>query len=152
MVELIVVMAIIAILLTASVVILNPEEKKRRARDNKRFSDLNLLDRTINEYVLDTGFYPDSDDVLRDSTTLPAGNSALDSALGGWIDEDISDYTSRLPLDPINDSTYLYSYYHDESSYELNAVLEYFDEFALDDGGNDPDVYEIGNNLSLISP
>ena len=152
MVEILVVLAILMILITASTIILNPVEKKARARDNKRFSDINTLDRMINEYLIDNGSYPDLENTLRESDTLPTGNISVDNASDGWIDTDLSEYHSRLPTDPINDAIYKYYYYHNASSYELNAVLEHSLEFAQDDGGDDLDRYEIGNDLTLISP
>jgi prepilin-type N-terminal cleavage/methylation domain-containing protein len=151
-VELVIVIAVIMILVTASVVLIDPVAKKKRARDNKRLSDVSTIDRAINEYLLDKGDYPDQADTLRESTTLPLGSSALVNAVGGWIAADLSKYTSRLPIDPLNDGTYHYSYYHTVSSYELDAPLEYLTEEAQNDGGDDPQVYEMGNDLTLISP
>ncbi len=151
-VELILVITLITILATTIMVILKPEEKKAKARDNKRLSDISLLDRVINEYLLDYSDYPDLFDVLRDSTTLPGTSVSLDTAAAGWIDEDLSEYTSRLPIDPINDVTYRYYYYHGDSGYELNAVMEYLTDEAVNDGGDDPARYEVGNELTLISP
>jgi hypothetical protein len=57
-----------------------------------------------------------------------------------------------MPIDPINDPTYYYSYFQNGSGYELNARLEFSPDLMQNDGGNDPDMYEIGNNLLLISP
>lgn len=152
MVELLTALAIIMILISASTIIINPEEKKKRARDNKRLTDISTIDRAVNEFLLDNGDYPDAADTLRESTTLPSGSSALDNAAGGWIAADLSDYTSRLPVDPINDASYFYSYYHTASGYELNVILEYLTEVMQEDGGDDPARFEQGNNLTLISP
>ncbi len=41
-------------------------------------------------------------------------------------------------------------YMHTPSSYEINVVLEFLVEQAQNDGGNDPGVYETGNDLTLI--
>jgi len=150
--ELILAIALIAVLATVSVLLLDPQEKRAKARDNRRISDLTTLDRSINEYLLDTGNYPDAPLTLRDSTTLPPGGIALDRSADGWIDANLSTYTSHLPLDPINDSTYRYYYYRDTNGYELNAVIEFLTADAANDGGNDPARYEIGNKLDLISP
>jgi hypothetical protein len=125
---------------------------KSRARDDRRLSDINILDQAINEYLLDNGDYPDVVGTLRDSTSLPSGNTSLDNSSDGWIDADLSKYTAKLPVDPLNDATYHYSYYHNITGYELNAVLEYYTEYAQEDGGDDPDIYEMGNNTTLISP
>lgn len=150
--ELIIAITIITIVATTTMIVLDPWEKKAKARDGQRLGDIATLDRAVNEYLLDFGDYPDLFDVLRDSTTLPGTSAALDDASGGWIAQDISEYTSHMPVDPINDTTYRYYYYHDSSGYELNAVMEVLVEEAQNDGGNDLNRYEVGNNLSLISP
>jgi hypothetical protein len=110
------------------------------------------LDRAITEYKVDEGSYPDTVDTLRTSTVLPAGSTALTNVRTGWIAQNLSAYASRLPIDPINDATYFYSYYHDADTYELNARLEYNFDLMTSDGGNDPNLYEVGNNLGLITP
>lgn len=150
--ELIIVITLISILASVSILVLDPAEKRARARDNRRLSDLSTLDRVINEFLLDNGDYPDLSLVLRDSTTLPVGGISVDNASSGWIDVDLSAYTSHLPVDPVNDATYRYYYYHDNTGYELNAVLETLSDEAVNDGGDDADRYEVGNNLTLISP
>jgi len=150
--ELMVAITIMTVMITSIMIILKPDEKKAKARDNRRISDITLLDRVINEYLLDYSDYPDLFDVLRDSTSLPGTGISLDNSSAGWIDEDLSEYTSHLPIDPINDSTYRYFYYHDDSGYELNAVMEFLTGEAANDGGNDATRLEMGNNLTLISP
>ena len=150
--ELVLVMGIIGVLMGSTVLLLDPAEKKARARDGTRIGDISTLDRVVNEYLLDNGDYPDLYDVLRDSTTLSGSGISVDNSSAGWIDADLSDYTSHLPVDPINDVTYRYYYYHDSNGYELNAVLETLTDEAQNDGGDDPVRYEMGNNLNLISP
>jgi len=39
---------------------------------------------------------------------------------------------------------------HNDNGYELNVRLEILTEYSTDDGGNDTEVYEIGNNLNII--
>ena len=150
--ELLITITLLTILVTSSVLVLRPEEKKAKARDNRRLNDISTLDRVINEYLLDYSDYPDLFDVLRDSTSLPGTSVSLDNSAAGWIDEDLSEYTSHLPIDPINDTTYRYYYYHGDTGYELNVVLEYLTDEAANDGGDDVNRYEMGNDLTLISP
>lgn len=149
--EITIVFAIVSIFLIAGTLSVNPVEKKREARDNKRITDLTTLDRAINEYVLDNGFYPDTINTLRSSNSLAVDDTDISSSSEGWINANLSAYTSRLPLDPINDETYRYYYIHNGSGYELNAVLEILSE-GESDGGNDALRFELGNNLTLISP
>ena len=151
LVELVLV-ATIAILL--SVFILghfNPTFQNAKARDNKRLTDAEHFDRAINEYMLNNGAYPGATGSLRTSTILPAGNSGpLENPQQGWIDADLSANITKLPLDPLNNSSYFYSYIHSDNSYEINIRLEVLTEYSTDDGGDDNGVYEICNNLSII--
>jgi len=151
-VELLAIVAVIAVLISVLIVNFDVLGNKKKARDVKRLSDIALLDRTISEYQMDNKVYPDMTNVLRISIALPSGNSQLETPVSGWIDENLANYTSKLPVDPINDQTYHYSYIHDNSGYEINARLETEIGQMQNDGGNDPTVYETGNNLLLISP
>ncbi len=150
--ELLIAITLIAILATSSMLLLDPGEKRAKARDNRRLNDISTLDRAVNEYLIDYGDYPDLFMILRDSTTLPGGGISLDNSSAGWIDADLSAYTSHLPIDPVNDVTYRYYYYREVTGYELNAVMEILADEAANDGGDDPARYEIGNDLTLISP
>jgi len=151
-VELIVAMAIIFVLLAVVLVNVNPIKNQNSAKDVKRISDLNLLEVAINAYRVDNKNYPDTVNVLRISTQLPSGNTQIENVSSGWIDQDMTGYLSRLPTDPVNDSIYHYSYIHSQTGYEINAKLESLPEQMQNDGGNDPNVYEVGNILTLISP
>ena len=150
LIELVIATSLILLFLTATVLIVRPVEQLKKARDNKRISDLSLIDRVITEYKVDYGSYPDTTDTLRTSTTLPQGNSSLTNSTSGWIKQNLSAYTTKIPIDPINDETYYYKYIQNGFTYELNAKLEYNFEQATSDGGGDTTMYEIGNNLTLI--
>lgn len=152
LVELLVVIAVSSLLLSILVVQINHPQKINQAKDIKRMADLSSLERVINEYRMNTGFYPDSVGVIRKSNTLPSGNDELTSSSSGWIDEDLAKYTSRLPVDPVNDDSYYYYYVHSNSGYELNAKLKYLTNEMQNDGGNDSEMYEVGSNLNLIAP
>ena len=153
-VELTVAIAILIIITTSILFTVNPAFLKSKSRDEKRLSDLQTLDRVIAEYQIDNGVYPDLVDTTRTSTSLPSGAlGPLQNISGnGWIIADMSIYDTTLPIDPINNATYFYSYRHTTSGYELNAVLETLSKYSLNtsDGGNDDTVYEIGNDLSIL--
>jgi hypothetical protein len=60
-----------------------------------------------------------------------------------------------LPVDPINNVDYYYSYNPSVSGglFEINVILEtesYNDEYALDDGGDTSNIFEIGSNLMVL--
>ncbi len=152
LIEIVLAVAVILIISGAGLLAINPAEKRANARDTVRISDIETIERAVQEYLMDNGSYPDLAGTIRESVTLPTGNTSLDNSASGWIDTDLSKYMSRMPIDPINDATYKYSYYHTTSTYEINAVLEDITNLMLDDGGNDANVYEVGNDLTLISP
>jgi type II secretory pathway pseudopilin PulG len=151
-VETVIVMGLIVFLGTLLFIYVDPVGNKAKAVDQKRISDLSVIDRAISEFVLNNKRYPDQPDILRQSTILPAGSSQLTSSNTGWIQENLSSYLPMLPIDPVNDNTYNYYYIHNTTGYELNAKLEILTSEMADDGGNDDTFYEIGNNLDLISP
>lgn len=150
--ELTVVLVILLIILTLITVLVNPIGKIKEARDKTRLSNIMTIDRAVNEFLLDNKRYPDQLDVLRTSNTLPSGSIDLTRSNLGWIYDDLSRYTPNLPIDPVNDSVYYYSYIHNDTGYEINAILESQFDLMSDDGGNDANSYEVGNNLNLISP
>lgn len=150
--EMILVLAILALLFTISYKVMSPVTSRNKATDTKRISDISNLDRAINEYRLDAGNYPGTSDVLYLSNVIPAGSANVYSALSGWIPADLRGYLSKYPTDPVNDDTYRYKYTHNNSTYEISARLEQLLDEAGSDGGNDPQSYEIGSNLGLISP
>jgi len=76
----------------------------------------------------------------------------------GWIPVKFTDLStgapfSALPIDPINDSNYFYSYACDDENmtFELNAIFETesFKKMAQEDGGNNSNRYEKGNEPGL---
>jgi len=152
-VELAVVALILFILITSVLLIVNPAEIQAKGRDEKRLADLGKLDRAINEYNLDNASFPDLVDTTRTSTILPVGNSGpLSDPTDGWIDINLVLYMTQLPIDPLNDTNYFYSYRHTTHGYELNATMEQFTEFSDNsyDGGDDASAYEIGNDLTIL--
>ncbi len=151
LVELAIVIAI-AIILLITFLVTNSAENVAKARDNKRFGDVILLDQAINSYLVDKSSYPDDVNVLRTSISLPQGQSGpLENVLTGWIKAtELGSYMSRLPTDPLNNSTYFYSYEHTTNAYELDTRLEFYTDKSQGDSGDDDSVYETGNDLTII--
>ena len=152
-IELVLVLAVSAILLVSTIVVYNPVEARAKARDNRRINDLFVLERIVTEFHLDTGTYPDVPSALRTSNVAPSPSTiSLDNPQAGWIDHDLRNYTTVLPLDPLNDVTNHYAYIHDGETYEINVRMERAVSEMANDGGDDENAYEIGTNLNLISP
>ncbi len=151
LVELAIVISI-AIILLITFLVTNSAENISKSRDDRRLGDIVLLDQAINSYLLDKNSYPDDLNVLRTSISLPSGQSGpLENVSTGWIKATgLGSYMSRLPTDPLNNSTYLYSYKHTTNAYELDARLEFYTDKSQGDSGNDESLYETGNDLTII--
>lgn len=90
LVELLIILAVIAILVSVAVFALDPAERMREARDNQRMQEINALANAIKLYKIDN-----SADQLceRDGE-----NGFLGS--GGLIDQRLGQYFDELPADP----------------------------------------------------
>lgn len=67
--ELLIVISLIAILLVAVIVVLNPWQQINKARDARRKHDLNILQKTFEDYYNDKGCYPLPEHVCFDAAT-----------------------------------------------------------------------------------
>ncbi|MFH0937287.1 MAG: type II secretion system protein [Candidatus Daviesbacteria bacterium] len=161
LVELLIVMAILAILGLIIMVVINPLEMRRRSNDTVRVTDLNNLQQAINVAAQEAT--TSGTEILCFNTTAPClegtfpiiGNTRSSNG-SGWVKVDLSSQKSvslpTLPIDPINDEAHHYHYYSDGSDWEIDAVLESTQQNGKmeNDGGSDTAVYETGSNLQLI--
>ena len=176
LIELLIVIGILAILATAVVLVLNPAELFRQARDSQRISDLSTLKSalslylatvsnpalgtTINCYTHAAGVAANCDGRhvgTLVSNPLPAINGT------GWVPVNFTTMPGGsplavLPVDPTNNVTYFYSYALNATSltFEINANMESVrysntgsDDVESTDGGTSVDVYETGNAPGL---
>jgi len=102
LIELMYIVLIIAILAALSIVLITNTQKK--ARDGKRFSDMNTMIAALKNYKLENGNYPDSGGnwIIIDQSSSP-NLIILSTAL--------KPYQSSLPSDPQRDSSYHYAYH-----------------------------------------
>ena len=108
LIELLVAIAVVAILTTLGVV--NFVGIRERGRDTQRKASLNEIKTALEFYKIDIGFYPPS---------LPACGSPF--AAGSAV------YMKKIPCDPINVSPLVYTYIPDAapaSGYRLRVCLE----------------------------
>ena len=178
LIELLIVIGILAILVAAVVVVLNPAQLLAQARDGQRMSDMDSLRSAINLYLA-TAASPS----LTTTSTMTSGSSStfataagagdtVDIALfgastltssstvvtgSGWIPVNFTQITggsplARLPIDPINDGAHFYAYTASSTSatYKLMTVLESskYVTNMANDGGNSATLYEIGSNVT----
>lgn len=108
LIELLLVMAIIGILATTIMVILNPATMLARARDSQRDSDVNSIVILVRQYASDhSGTLPDTDEDPETSnfptslTCIGTDPACFNLAAAGDSDESlVPDYTASLPEDP----------------------------------------------------
>jgi len=154
LVELLIVIAILAVLSTATVVVLNPAELLAQARDSQRMQDLASIQTALAFYISQaspicmcgvvtggvcsvtsgcttgncTADVTDVNDPFSTDCALLATRTTAGS---GWVDVNLSSLTggspiSVLPVDPINNTTYFYAYKAENTNktFELDCRLE----------------------------
>jgi len=152
LIELLIVIAILALLMSIIIITLNPSEMLKKSRDTKRISSLKALNNALGIFqatkpTTSTGTayivyisIPDSSSTCANLSlpTLPDGYTYQCSTVAnyrktdgtGWIPVnfnslDIGSPISSLPIDPTNTtSTNLFFTYTTGGSWELNAILE----------------------------
>lgn len=190
--ELLIVVGILALLTAVAVLILNPVELLARARDSKRMTDLDNIKNAINLYLATATSTDVSEGVSGDVAYVSASgarcsfngvvnltdpiyggaiwcqvNTSRNIDGSGWVAVDFRKINGGsplavLPIDPISDTVYYYTYVGDESdnTFELNARLEskrYRDKMISDGGDRNNCVtyvenncfYEVGNDPGL---
>ena len=165
LVELLIVIAILGVLATATVIVLNPVEMLAQARDSNRVSDLASLNTALGVYVSSVAS-PDLDASnavsCQGGTTFKGYNYAVPTTAtfvaqgvstvaartiggAGWLPVVFSDIPggspiATLPIDPIGTGDFIYRYACNNTAktFELNAAFEsvkYLTTLDLD--GND---------------
>jgi len=175
-----IVIAILAILAAIVIFALNPARLFDNFRDSKRVTDITSINKAIvfmeswNQsgitYGTSTYVYislPDSSSTCSSYTlpTLPTGytyycttsTSYRNTDGTGWIPIDftVSDsnkYLSSLPVDPVNNTTYFYTYFPG-GSYELTAILANPNKNSINDEGSLTSNFELGSpNRTFTTP
>lgn len=172
LVELLIVIAVLAILTAAVVVVLNPAELLRQARDSQRFSDLDTLRSAISLYITDVSnpslgtttncFVYGGISLTANcgghaaSATTWTGAASTSRAVdgSGWIPVAFSGISggspvSMLPVDPSHSATYYYTFIPGtNSTFEINAVLE-SSKYSTGTGNKMINTVDGGNNNLL---
>ena len=145
LIELLVVISIIGIL--ASVVLISLNSARIKARDAQRKADLQQISKALELYYLDNGRYPGEvwcDSSKGSSNVGPCNPNATGdtwSTTSGIYLGLVPRYIPTLPVDPINDVTYNYTYEPvatNSSDYCLNANLEGGGDFEVKNGSPAP--------------
>lgn len=114
LIELLVVIAIIGIL--ASIVLVSLGTARGRARDARRIAELAQIQKALEYYWSDFEEYPNSPEI--DTSVGCSGGGCTeenypngsDWASNSAIKTLVSGYLSQIPIDPLNNSMYFYSY------------------------------------------
>ena len=179
LVELLIVISILAALAAAVVVVINPAEMLRQARDSTRMGNIGTLHRTLSMFQIDRpGDSMSSSNVINVSipSDLPdCANLGLPPIPGwvyrcvpaanlrnidgtGWIPINFTTMSrgsplASLPIDPVNtvDSGAFYVFVTDGRTWNFASLLESerHAPSAVRDGGTDSARFEAGTNPSL---
>jgi prepilin-type N-terminal cleavage/methylation domain-containing protein len=149
LIEILIVVAIIAIL--ASVVLVGLGPTQQAGRDARRISDLSEAQNGLELYYNKCGFYPGATgDTACAAVTLGATGATAYTAVGTAI-EGANLGVSTWPQDPSNVAPHLYSYGTDgtaslaATSYVLGAVLENLNNSVFTTYAPPTDVTSDGN-------
>src|SRR5579884_56670 len=135
-VELVVTIAIIALLAAILLVFLNPIEALKRCRDSHRLEDFKSINQAITGAI--TGGEQAGTQraqILCQGTTAPcfsssiaAGSNARNVDGTGWVKINFKSYSNvtltTLPIDPNNNSQYHYYYCSDGTDWAIATKLE----------------------------
>lgn len=174
--ELLIVIGILAILSTTMILVINPAEMLKKARDSQRISDLNNLKSAISLYLTDvaspsigsaTYSYCYSTTTTCLSRTATSTSSQVVTG-SGWIPINFTSVSggspiSALPIDPnpatasTNNRFYVYLPFSD-NTFELAANMEstYYSnggsgDVESKDGGYTATVYELGTTIATTT-
>lgn len=152
----------LAILAAVVVLIINPLDVTRRGRDSARLADLSNVKQAIELVSVSSAGnpflcknIPSPCEGQTQKLNIDHKNINIDGT--GWVKIDFSNQQATgfkvLPVDPVNSSIYFYRYCSNGTEWELDARFESDKNKsrAENDGGDDPLIYEIGNNLKLCS-
>lgn len=129
LIELLVVIAIIGLIATLLIAQINSVQAK--ARDSRRIADLRAFAEVMELYQNDFGHYPIYDTAI--CTNDP--NNPLAA---------IENYISRVPTDPLEKTQcYIYKTSEEGRNFKIQTKLERNPELMANDGGTDPDFYEV---------
>lgn len=157
LVELIVVIAVLAIISGILLLQIKPASVLMKARDSKRMQDIDQISKALNLGIAEGEITLTANPSSCTSCSSLSGTQAVDGS--GFVKFTIptgktgmSKYLPTLPMDPTNSGSYVYKFGSTTTDFELNAVLESADNASMmsTDGGNSSTTYEKGSNLNIL--
>ena len=133
LVEILIVIALIALLLIGLLIFMNPTTQIEKSWDGKRKKELDTLRKTFEEYYNDKNCYPKPTEVCQDDPQL-LSSSYVCSICGG----ELKGYLSTLPCDPQHPNRkYLYEV-------DNTTCPSYYKVYTKLSNTNDPIIAEVG--------
>ena len=124
LIELVVVVAIIGVMATSVIAVLNPFAQFQKANDAKRKTDLSQIQKALEIYYQDYGSYPDQSDYQLDPITSAPGVTHVIKTLKSW-GSSWQPYMNVIPSDPTTPSKhYVYYVSNNGQTYYLYASLD----------------------------
>ncbi|MEF2175809.1 MAG: prepilin-type N-terminal cleavage/methylation domain-containing protein [Candidatus Absconditabacteria bacterium] len=120
LIELIIVIAIIAVLGTTAFLLLTQWMSK--SRDGKRIADLNTISKSFSIYQLENSNYPIPDGKLKPGK-INESILAYVGEIGEGVISKLGNLT-KIPLDPQSKKSYLYGITYDAKEYQFGTVME----------------------------
>ena len=143
LIELTIASAVILIITSTVIVLINPTYFKQKSNDTQRVKNLSLIFEAINEYKFKNKTYPGENNVLYKSNSFILNTK-------DWIPENLNNLLPYQFVDPINKNKYIFEYIHNDSDFEINAVLEIKKDTMENDKGNNANKFEMGTDLYLL--
>ena len=174
--ELLIVIAILAILATVTFVVLNPAQLLAQARDSQRISELASMRTAISLFLATatstslggapcdaSGYYATLSTASTSFTGTATASTNQTVGGSGWIPVNLTQVSggsplSKYPLDPKNTGQYGYGYdcSNTNLTFELNAKMESTayknggtNDVESTDGGSSLYIYEVGSDPGL---
>ncbi len=157
--ELLVVFLVIGVLALVTWVFINPPQVANQTRDAARLINLANFTQAINTSMSEAT--SSAVLVLCQGLTYPCSGKSNDGSIAangsGWLKMNLTAQKAvnlpTLPVDPVNDGIYHYSFCANGDQWEISTKLESEIEKARmsSDGGNDDALFEVGTNLTLIA-
>jgi len=149
LIEVMVAVAIIGLL--ASIVLVSLKVTKQKARDAKRIAELNQVEKAVKLLETDWGMYPGG--AADTNTTCDCRHyEGIRDGCSLWYYLETLNDLIPMPQDPFSSNgwAYRYNYLNSGRDFEISARLEIDTSKMENDGGNDPNRYEIGININNI--
>lgn len=165
LIELLIVIGILGVLLTAVIISINPAEAQRKARDTVRLKDMAELESILVQ-------------LINDGVTIPTGSGNLGDTKGAssttasrttnctntnWLGINVCNYAKTVPIDPQNNQsitaqgskdpqTAAYNAIVSSGNYEVRTFLESSSNLSklTSDGGDDDTHFELFSSNTLL--